>query len=188
MTVLTAGNIDIPTNLFPFSTQTSSGGSSYRNQSGINWKSPFMKQLMPELTKGVQGLQGALTKSGQMGGVLNDMYSNLMRRGMGANAFQGTLNSLSGRGMLGSSIASDSLASAGKGIAQMIADKAYESRANQLQSEISTQLSIPQILAQLAGLGQESTGSGSSSQSSSSYSANPLAAYELKARYDLAGL
>jgi hypothetical protein len=170
-----AGNFTVPTDLFPYSQSTSSSSSNQQSHSGINWDSPFMKELTPVLKDQATKLP---EMAANIGNTLNDQYSNLMRNAMNSNAFQGVLNSLSNKGMLNSSIAQNTLASAGKTIAQQVADKAFES----LLEQQKLQLTVPSILAQIATLGQESDSSGSSSSSSSSYSANPLAPYELMAQ------
>lgn len=165
---------NIPTNLFPTSTSTQKSGSSSSSWGGINWKSPFMKDLLPYLQDAPGKLIGAVDNMGQ---TLNDQYANLMRRGLGPEAYQGTLNQLAQKGMLNSSVAGDSMASATKGISKMIGDQAFDS----MLGQYSAQMQVPSILAQLAQLGQESKTSSGSSSTSTSASSNPLAPYELMA-------
>ena len=183
-------NFEIPTNLFPTSTSNqsssqsgnSSNKGSSQSQSGMNWTSDFMKNLMPSLNQSLTGLQGRVD---EMGGTLQDQYSNLMRRSMQPENFQGVLNSLANKGMINSTTGENTMATAGKGIAQSVADKAFES---QLQQQLAS-LQVPGILSNAAGLGQESSAKSSSSgqsstsggsTSTSTYS-NPLAPFELMA-------
>ena len=170
MTVMFGGD-DI-TNLFPTSTSTQQSGSSNSSKSGINWDSPFMKQLYPTITKAAADLPGL---AASMGDTIQGQYSNLMRQGMGPNAFTGTLNSLAGRGMLNSNIASNAIASTGQGIAQNIGNQAF----NSMLAGQNAQMQVPGLLAQLANLGQETKSSGGSYSNSKSVSSNPLAPYEL---------
>ena len=169
------GNFTIPMTAFPYSTQFSNQGSSQSSNSGINWNTPFMQSLLPQLQSSAANLRGDIEGMGQ---TLQDQYANLMRRGMGPEAFQGTLNSLANRGMLNSSVAGDSMAGVQKGTARMIADQQFNSMLAQQQALQN----IPNILANLAQLGQESSSRGGSYGSSQSYQANPLAPYELMSR------
>ena len=131
-----------------------------------------MKSLLPQLQSSAQNLRGDIEGMGQ---TLQDQYSNLMRRGMGPESFQGTLNSLANRGMMGSSMGGDAMASTAKGISKMIADQQFNSMLAQQQALQN----IPNILANMAQLGQESRSGGSSYGSSQSIQQNPFAPYQI---------
>jgi hypothetical protein len=167
-----SANFHVPASAFPFSASTSSSRSNQSSSSGLNWDSPFMRDLYPSLMNSATSLQGNVDR---MGDTLQGQYSNLMRQGMGPNAFQGTLNSLSGRNMLNSKVASDTMGAAAHGVAQDIGNRQFDANLAQQQA----QMQVPQILGNLASLGQESHSHGSSSGSSNSYQANPLAPYDL---------
>ena len=165
------GNDNI-TGLSPYSISTNKSSSGGSSQSGINWNSQFMKQLSPMLT---QSAAGAVSSVGNMGQELQGKYGNMMRQSMAPDAFQGTLNSLAGRGMLNSKVASDSMATAGRGVAQDIGNQYF----NSMLGQYDAQMKLPAYLAQLAQLGQESRSASGSSSEGYSYSANPLAPYQL---------
>ena len=164
---LNTPNFDIPLNKFPRS-ESSSSSSSW---SGMNWNTPFGKSVLGPLMSSIGQLPG-LAKA--LPGTLQGMYSNLMRGSMGPEAFQGTLNSLANRGVLGSSVAENAMGSAASGIASNVGQRGYESFLQGLQA----QMNVPSMLAQIAQLARESRSSGTSSASSS----NPLAPYELFAK------
>lgn len=187
MTVL-SDVFNIPLDAFPWSGNISqsqnlalnTSGSSGGSRSGIDWNLPFMKSLMPQLNTSVSSL---MDTANNLGTTIGDKYSALMRQGLGPSAFQGTLNQLSNRGMLQSNVASDTLARAGTNIMQDIANRGFDA----LLAGAQAKMQVPSILGSLANLGQTSTsGYGSTSQGISggtsnqrSYSANPLAPYEL---------
>lgn len=99
-------------------------------------------------------------RASELGSALQAKYSNLMKR-VAPQAFQGTLNNLASRNILDSSIASDTLANIGTGLAENVGDQAYDSYLQGLLSEMN----VPTQLSTLAQLGQRST------------SENPLAPY-----------
>ena len=143
----------------------SSGGSQATNQSqsGINWGSPFMQAIAPSLISSAQQLQPTVDTMGQ---TLQDQYSNLMTQALGPQAFQGTLNDMSSRGMLNSGVTSDALAQTGQGIMQNIGNRGYESMLAQQQA----QMQVPGILGGLAGLGQEASSAGQSTSANEALS------------------
>ena len=151
----------------PVSTSTQQSGSSSSSKSGVNWDLPFMKKLSVPLLQSAEDLPGVVAK---MGDTLQGQYSNLMRQGMGPNAFTGTLNALAARGMLHGNIATDAIASAGRGIAENIGNQSFNSNLAQQQA----QMQVPTILAQIAELARETKSSGGSYSKSDSSSTNPL--------------
>lgn len=169
-----ATSFNIPTDLFPTSSSNSASSSSNQSQSGINWERPVAAQMEQPIITAGQNLPGVVNNMGQ---AIQGQYANAMRQAMGPNQFQGTLNQLAQRGMLGSTEAGNALAGAQNKAAQDIANKGFES---QLQ-QYAAQMSLPSILGNIAQLAQESTGSGTSTSTSSSKSSNPLAPYELMA-------
>ena len=81
----------------------------------------------------------------QLPETLQSLYGTLMRQGMEGEGFQGLLNSLASRNILTSKVASDALAGAGRGVAQDISNKGYESTLAGLNAEMQ----IPGYLGQL---------------------------------------
>jgi len=141
----------------PYST-SSSGGNSF---SGMDWsKSPVSFQY-------VQDQANMLPQLAQnVGDSSYQRYSQMMKDALGdKGSFANVLNEMGGRNMMGSTVQSDALGNAALGITRDIGDKAY---ASDIQANLA-RMNIPQILAQIAGLGQVSQ----SSSSGSSYSADP---------------
>jgi hypothetical protein len=88
--------------------------------------------------------------------------------------FAGVFNNMGSRNMSGSSVASDAIGNTMMGITQDIGDRAYES---DIKASLA-QMTVPQMLAAIAGLGQVSQGHGSTSSISQSTTADPLAPYK----------
>ena len=151
-----AGTTWTPTGV-PYS-QSSGGGTSF---SGMDWsKSPvsfdYIKQQAAGLPQAAQNVGDATYQK----------YAQMMQEALGNSSnFAGVMGDLGARNMLGGTVQSDALAKSANSMAQNIGQQAYES---QLQAELA-KMNIPQVLAQIAGLGQVSTGS----TSSSSYSSDP---------------
>ncbi len=156
-------NVNIPTTPFMTNMSTGSQSSGSSSKSGINWSLPFLKDLQPRL---LGSADTAIDAAENMSGTLQDQYSNMMRRAMGPEAFQGTLNQLAQRGMVNSTQGENAMSGAAKGIAKMIADQAFQS----LLAGEQAKMQVPSILAQLAQLGQETTSSSGSRGSSNSVS------------------
>lgn len=156
--------------LFPTSQSSQSTSSSSR--SGINWNSPFMQALLPQLNNSLNQLPSTLDN---MQRTLQDQQTNLARQSLGPQALQGTLNNLAANGMINSSVAGDALSKTASTIMQDVLNRGYESALAGQQAR----LALPSALAGVAQLGQESSSSSRSSASSSS--SNPLAPYELAA-------
>jgi len=173
-----------PLDLFPTSTSSgttgSSGSSSGTTHSGINWDSPLMKSLLPQLQSSIGSMPGVLDNFAR---TIQDRSTNSARQMLGPQAFQGTLNNLNARGVLNSTVAGDALSKTAQPIMQGILNQGYGSNI----AEQEARLALPGMLGKLATLGQESSGASSSQNtsagSSQSYSANPLAPYELASQY-----
>jgi hypothetical protein len=166
-----ANTFNIPTNLFPYSQSSSSGSGSSSASSGIDWsKSPVSFAEM-------QAQAAALPQLAQdVGTTSYNRYAKMLRDALGDKAnFAGVFNNMGSRNMSGSSVASDAYGNAMMGITKDIGDKAYASDVQALMARMS----VPQVMAQIAGLGHVSQSQGSSGSSGSSYQANPLAPYEL---------
>ncbi len=129
------------------------------SQGGINWQNPLMQALLPSLMSSGTGLQGVADNMGQ---TLQDQYSALMRQSLGPQAFQGTLNQLAGRNMLNSSVAGNALAQTALPISQMIGNQAFQSQLAGQQAKMQ----VPTTLSDLARLGQETSGTGTSQSTS----------------------
>lgn len=129
--------------------------STNQSQSGINWGTPFMQAIAPELISSAQALQPNVEN---MAKTLQDQYGALMRQGLGPQAFQGTLNEMAGRGMLGSTETSAALQNTAKDVMTNIGNQAFNAMLGQQQA----QMQVPQILGSLAQLGQEASSLGQS--------------------------
>ena len=111
--------------------------------SGIDWAQGPGPALLEQLT----GAIGSLPQQAQnFGTTLQNQYSNLMRQGLGPQAFQGTLNQLANRGMLGSTEAGSAMSRTATDIMNTIGDRGYESQLQGLQQ----QMQLPGLLGQLA--------------------------------------
>jgi hypothetical protein len=169
----------IPTNLFPYSQSSSSGGGSNSSYSGMDWsKSPVsFEQLQAQAAALPQMAKDLGTQS-------YNRYSKMMRDALGDKQnFAGVFNDMGARNMGGSSVASDAYGNAMMGITQDIGDRAYES---DVKASLA-QMTVPQMLAAIAGLGQVSQGQGSTSSSSQSTTADPLAPYKTIADMIMSG-
>jgi len=182
-----------------------SGASSAFNQSfsGLNEadRSQLMGAVLPMLVQQVGNLPQTIDD--YVGNAAN-MYEGQARTLMG-DAMQGLLNNLAGRNMLNSSVAGDAISKTMGQIFPTFADKTYQAG----MEGANMRLQMPQILGNLAQLGQFSTGLGgsqstnlgqsasgslgtsaSTSQSANqsrsaagSQTANPLAPFELVADF-----
>jgi len=173
---------DVPLNLSPIRGQTASSSSTQSSgHSGINWDNPFVKEIMPGLTASTMGLQDI---ADNLGGIVQSKYSNLMREGLGPDAFQGTLNQMGQRNMLNSSVTGDALSKAAAEIMKEIGNKGYDSM---LATE-AARMEVPKIQAGIvSSLGQETDQQSSSGSSSSSITQDPYEPYRIGAQILLAG-
>lgn len=185
--------LTIPTGTYPTSTSTSSGtsGSSYSNQSNSAANSfsglptqygtsilsntvPMLNQMTSQMPQNIEDWQTGTYNA----------YADLMKNSY-QNVLPSVLNDLASRNIINSSVAGDAIANAANQINQSIGSSALQNQANTSQMLAN----MPSVLAQIAGLGQQSTsqsnssstggGSSSSTNSSSSYTEDPLAPYEL---------
>jgi hypothetical protein len=154
----------IPEDKFPTSSSVST------NQSGIDWNSPLLKALLPQLIASGQGVQD---KADNLSKTLSEQYGNLIDRSQSAENFQGTLNELAGRNVLNSSVTGEALGRASALNAKSVADKAYDANVAGAQS----QFAVPGIIASLANLGQTSSGA------SASTSKQPNVPFEIMQRF-----
>lgn len=134
------------------------------SSSGIDWNSGYGSDLLKSLTNSINQLP---QMAQQFGDTLQGQYSNLMKRSLSPDMFQGTLNNLASRGMLGSSEAGNAMGRTAKDIMNTVGDRAYESQLQGLQQ----QMQLPGLLGQLAQLLQTSK------------SSDPLAPYQLAMNY-----
>lgn len=158
---------DIPTNLFP--TTTSHHGQSSKSFSGIDWKRPLAGSLLGDIQEWAKKLPGLAE---QLPAQLEDYYDSLMGSQLGPDAFQGTLNSLASRGMIGSQVAGEALNNARRDIIRDTKEKAWAG----LLEGLKAQMNVPGLLGSLAQLDQVSTSQ--SQGGGGSTSTNPLAPYE----------
>jgi hypothetical protein len=136
----------------------------------MNWGDPLASEILPVLQRTSLDMPNI---AGNVGNVLSDRYDNLMRMGLGPEAFQGTLNDLVSRNMLQSTEAGDALSRTAVPLIRDIGDKAYDAA---LQTELA-KMQVPVNLANIAGLGQVSKGGATGS--SVSEQSDPLAPYKL---------
>ena len=178
---LFGGGFDIPNLSSMRSQSASSSGSSSSGHSGINWDNPFVKEIMPGLTASTMGLQDI---ADNLGGIVQSKYSNLMREGLGPDAFQGTLNQMGQRNMLNSSVTGDALSKAAAEIMKEIGNKGYDSM---LATE-AARMEVPKIQAGIvSSLGQETDQQSSGGSSSSSVTQDPYEPDRIGAQILLAG-
>ncbi len=153
-----------------FSSSSSQNGSFSGSNSGINWDSPFMQALMPQLQSSIQAMPGLLDNYQQ---TVQDQQANLARTALGPEAFQGTMNDLASRGMLNSSVASDAISKAAQNIMQQVLTNGFQASTDALTNK----LNYPTALGRLAQLGQEGSSFGFSF--GQSQSSDPLQPYQL---------
>ena len=163
--------------LSPIRSQTQSGSSSSSSgHTGINWENPFVQSIMPSLTKNTAGLMDIANNMTQ---VVQSKYENLMREGLGPNAFQGTMNQYGAKGMLNSSVTGDAISKLAQQIMTEIGNKGYDSM---LAGE-AAKMEVPKTQAGIVNaLGQETDTSGGSTSSSSSFTQDPYEEYRLQAQ------
>ena len=171
------GGWDLPNNLSPIRSQTQGGSSgSSSGPTGINWENPFVQSIMPSLTKNTAGLMDIANNMTQ---VVQSKYENLMREGLGPNAFQGTMNQYGAKGMLNSSVTGDAISKLAQQIMTEIGNKGYDSM---LAGE-AAKMEVPKTQAGIVNaLGQETDTSGGSTSSSSSFTQDPYEEYRLQAQ------
>jgi hypothetical protein len=153
-----SGFFDVPKDKYPQTFNLSS--------SGVNWQGPLAGSILDQLVSASQQVPGLAE---QIPDELASYYDQTMQNALGPQAFQGTLNNLAERGMLDSSVASDAMAQTASDLIRDIGDKAYQSQLAGLR----TQMDVPSILGEIAGLGDRTESVGLNS--------NPLAPYQLMA-------
>lgn len=137
---------------------SSSGGGGSSSFSGMDWsKSPVSFNQLQGLAANLPNLASEYNKT------LYNRYSKLMQDTLGdKGTYAGVLNEMGGRNMLGSSVAGDALNNVALGVARDIGDKAYASDI----AGLNAQMTVPKTLADIAQLGQISTGQSSNFSSS----------------------
>jgi hypothetical protein len=137
-----------------------------QSRSGLpkQYQEQILEKLIPKLLKSVEGYEGNIDKSTQ---AAQELFETQSRRGM-KDQLQGILNSLAGRNILNSSVASDAISKGMGDIVQTGAQKGYESQMN----DAALKAQLPALLANIAQLGQSST------------SSDPLEPYKLLSQYD----
>ena len=172
-------------NLFPTSSNVSSStglNTAFSNSfSGLdnNNRQSLMGAILPQLTGQISNMPGNI--DAYMGNA-NQMYQGQMKRGLEQFMPQ-VLEGMNSRGMLNSSLTSDALANTAAQIIPTFADKSFQAGMQGAQMKAS----MPQILGQLASLGQVSRGSsgstGMTQANSRAQTSNPLAPYELLSNF-----
>jgi hypothetical protein len=137
-----------------------------QSRSGLpeEYQLQILESLIPKLLESVEGYEGNIDKSTQ---AAQELFETQSRRGM-KDQLQGILNSLAGRNILNSSVASDAISKGMGDIVQTGAQKGYESQ----MTNAALKAQLPALLANIAQLGQSST------------SSDPLEPYKLLSQYD----
>jgi len=169
-------NFYIPTNLKPFSQSESGSQEVSQSQQGVDWTDPFAQQILPVLTQSATALPKTLET---LRGTMDTSYAQMLKDALGEDAFYGTLNDLAKRGVIDSSVASDSLKNVARDIARDIANKKY---ATQLELG-KMEMGIPTQLGQLAELAKRAEATSQANAGSYAYEEDPLKAYETNAKY-----
>jgi hypothetical protein len=120
--------------------------------------------VLPGLTSSIGKLSGLPE---QYANSANKLSESQARKAI-EQLFPQVMESMSGKGMQNSSVASDSLSKGMAEIAKTFSDKGYQSKMDQAQMEMQ----IPQIMGQLAELAKYSQGENSSTSSGASTSKN----------------
>ena len=162
-------NIQNDPSMWMRSTSGSTGGGSSSSQSGINWNDPASAGILRNLLGAANKVPGV---ADSLSGTLQAQYESLMRDAMQPQNFQGVLNNLNSKGMLNSTVAGTAMGRHASDMKKAIGDKMWDS---QLAGS-AAQMQVPSILAEIARLGQQSTGSGSQYSSGSGYSQDPYEA------------
>ncbi|MDQ6963945.1 MAG: hypothetical protein Q9M13_03385 [Mariprofundales bacterium] len=162
-------SFDIPTDMF--STSQSTSTSTSQSKQGIDWSGPVASGLVGPIAQQV-GLLSSLYPEAQatIGGLISDTTQSM--KGMASSyadqlnkaaryamrqalqdpgMLQGLLNSLAARNVLGSSVASDALASATRSALQEASTKAYQAAAQGMEKQLD-------VDKYLSGLGLEAQG------------------------------
>lgn len=141
----TSNLMDLGLNATGPSSHSSSGGGG-SSFSGMDWsKSPVSFEQLQQLAADLPNL------ANQYSATSYNRYAKMLRDALGDKGnFAGVFNSLSGRNMSGSSVASDAIGNAMMGITKDIGDKAYASDI----AGLNAQMQVPKTLADIANLGQ----------------------------------
>lgn len=151
-------------------TQTSQGTQTGTTQSGIDWSSPVAAALQGQIISSAQALPGLAEQAGVQA---QDYYTNLMGRAMGQQGFQGVLNKMNQKGMLGSSLTEGALARAQQAAGQAIADKAFAASLAGTQAQMQVPGQLGNLTSQLGG----TTGTTTSSNWLQNITNDPLRPY-----------
>ena len=161
------GGADIfQSDLYPKSESNSTSTSTSTSASRSGLEDKYIDQIMgatvPELTKSISGLSDAP----------NQYAQNAIEKGNASGkealkfAGQNVLESMANRNMINSSVAGDAMGNAIGGVAKNTQNLGYQAG----MDEANMKMSVPQILASLASLGNVSQASGVSSSTSDSNS------------------
>lgn len=161
---------------------TSTGGSSSsqssQNYSGLptDYRDTLLSGVVPQLSDSVSKMMGNADAYAQQA---QNKYSYMMQNAL-QPAIRQAINNLAGRGVLSSTVASDTIGNVASDAMLQAGEKGYEAA---MQAALM-KFSIPEILAQIADLGRytQGTSSGSSSSSNMSYSEDPSSIYNLMAQ------
>lgn len=175
--------------IFPFSSSSSSGGSQQsassssqsRSYSGLptQYRDELLSAVMPSLSGGVQNMEQNIDDyTNQAYSRYQQQMQNMLRETMPQ-----AISNLSQRGILDSSVASDTLSKLKAQIMNSIGDKMFQAGMTGSQMKVA----MPQILGNIAQLGQsqdasnrsQSRSSGSSQQRSQSYQEDKTRMYDI---------
>lgn len=157
------------------SSGSSSSSSNSHNYSGLptDYRDTLLAGVMPQLDTGVSQMIGNADNYAKQA---QNQYSYMMQNAL-QPAIRQAINNLAGRGVLSSTVASDSIGRVASDAMLQAGQKGYEAA---MQAALM-KFSIPEILAKIADLGRytEGTSTSSSSSSNSSYSEDPSSIYGL---------
>lgn len=164
-------------NLYQSSTSGSNQSSQGNTFSGLdaNYRNQIASGTIPQLLQAVSGLNSVPQ---QTANAATNLYSNMLNQGINSS-LQGVLNQLASRGILNSSVASDTLSKTAQDLIQTNANNAYQS---QIDSG-KMQMLIPNILSSIMGLSSYNQGNTSSTGTSGSYASDPLEPYTMLANF-----
>ena len=166
------GGFDVPDDLSPIrSGQQNQSTTKSTGHTGIDFDNPFVKSIMPSLTENTAGLMDI---ANNMTSVVQNKYDNLMREGLGPNAFQGTMNQYGAKNMLNSSVTGDAISKLAHQIMTDIGNKGYDSM---LAGE-AAKMEVPGIQAGIVDqIGRETDTASDTVTSGSSFTQDPYEPY-----------
>jgi hypothetical protein len=161
------GGIDIPTNIFPFSTSGSTSGANTYSGLPANYQQQLLSALMPQLNSAVTNMPGNIDQYTQ--NALGS-YQQLMNNNLKTNIPK-AISEMANRGIINSTEGQKILENVYSAAAKEAGDKGYTTA---MQAAL-LKANMPSVLGQIGELGKTSTST--STGQSSSYQADPTVMY-----------